>query len=133
MAAAHTTYHLSSPSCLTRAMLRSPSLNKRMSENVWRIKLYRTCGEEKPTLVFFLTELLQKGDSSCQLTQDTILRERAVAHSVAGLAWEEVVQWYVRLLVNLLVMQHVVAVTEHKRASLSNHSSFRCLILPPQK
>ena len=61
-----------------------------------------------------LTELLQKGDSSCQLTQNTVLRERAVAHSVAGLAREEVVQWYICLLVNLLVMQHVVAVTAHK-------------------
>ena len=58
--AAHTTYHLSSPSCSTRAMLKRPSLNKRMSENVWKVKLCITCREEKPTLVFSLNSYKNK-------------------------------------------------------------------------
>ena len=74
------TYHLSSPSCLTRAMLRSPSLNKRMSENVWRVKLYRTCKEEKPTLVFSLNSY--RKEIPAVNSPKTPYSERELLHTV---------------------------------------------------
>lgn len=44
------------------------------------------------------------------LTQDPVLRQRAVAHSVGSLVGPEVVHGDAGLLVHVLVMEHVVAV-----------------------
>lgn len=46
------------------------------------------------------------------LTQDPVLRQRAVAHGVGGLVGPEVVHGNAGSLVHVLVVQHVVAMAE---------------------
>ena len=62
----------------------------------------------------------------CGLTQDSILGQGAVLHGVRGLALVQVVQAVVRLLVVLLVVQHMVTVAgKHKQHGLIYYCGVR--------
>ena len=57
------------------------------------------------------------------LTQDPVLRERAVAHGVGGLVGPEVVHGNAGLLVHVLVVEHVVAVAVAQQHRLEGGST----------
>ena len=61
------------------------------------------------------------------LTQDPVLGQRAVAHSVGGLVGPEVVHGDAGSLVHVLVVQHVVAMAEgEQHRSAAEASPVHC-------